>query len=113
MAEIPNGITETEEQEVIDILSSFRIAGTGNENTEDDDSIYMALQKGDFSEYAGTYRALDIFEDGYGGGEPLSDLYLDNDGIITGGGMWYFPEPYLNTVPTEVTKMKMVLISVR
>lgn len=104
MAEIPNGITETEEQEVIDILSSFRIAGTGNENTEDDDSIYMALQKGDFSEYAGTYRALDIFEDGYGGGEPLSDLYLDNDGIITGGGMWYFPEPYLNTVPTEVTK---------
>lgn len=96
--------TEKEEQEVIDILSSFRIAGTGNENTEDDDSIYMALQKGDFSEYAGTYRALDIFEDGYGGGEPLSDLYLDNDGIITGGGMWYSPEPYLNTVPTEVTK---------
>lgn len=96
--------TQSEEQEVIDILSSLRIAGAGNESTEENDSIYIALQKGDFSEYTGIYKPLDVFEDFYGGGEPISDLYLDEDGIITGGGTWFYPEPYLSTAPTKVTK---------
>ncbi len=104
MAEIPNGITETDEQEVIDILSSFRVSEVGSNNIEEDATTYTALQKGDFSEYAGTYRAMGVYEDWYGGGEPISDLFLDKDGIITGGGMTFYPEPYPNIKPVEITK---------
>lgn len=39
-----------------------------------------------------------------GGGEPISDLFLDKNGIITEGGMWFQTNPYSETKPMSVTK---------
>ena len=56
----------------------------------------------DFSDYAGTYRATDWTNDGYGGGQKLDDLHLSDEGIITGGGSYFSPEPYPAKKPLSV-----------
>lgn len=57
---------------------------------------------GDFSEYAGTYKATEWSNDGYGGGQRLDDLQLSDEGIVTGGGAYYSPEPYPCKAPISV-----------
>lgn len=99
MAEIPKEITESDKQEIIDILSSFRVSDNININP-----TYAALRNGDFSEFAGTYKAAGVYEEMYGGGEPISDLILDQNGIVTEGGTWFEPELYPKTAPKLVTK---------
>lgn len=59
---------------------------------------------GDFSEYAGTYKATENDNNNYGGGQPLSDLELHEDGSVSGGGSWYSPEPYPSLKPKSITK---------
>lgn len=56
----------------------------------------------DFSDYAGTYRATDWTNDGYGGGQKLDDLHLSDEGIITGGESYFSPEPYPAKKPLSV-----------
>lgn len=51
---------------------------------------------------AGTYRATDWTNDGYGGGQKLDDLHLSDEGIITGGGSYFSPEPYPAKKPLSV-----------
>ncbi len=67
----------------------------GNEPEDD-------LLNFDFSEYAGTYRATDWSNEGYGGGKRLDDLVLDNDGVVTGGGPSFWPNPYPAKKPISV-----------
>lgn len=67
-----------------------------------DDVSDSAILNGDFSEFAGTYKATEWTNDGYGGGQRLDDLMLDNGGIITGGGAFYSPEPYPRQKPISV-----------
>lgn len=111
IAEAPDGqFTEEEEQEVIAILSSFRVADDGTSAAEEnggaweEDSILTELQEGDFSYFAGTYRPCGVYRDWYGGGEDIADLILREDGVIVGGGFWYYPDPYPETEPIWVTK---------
>lgn len=61
-----------------------------------------AVSDFDFSEFAGTYRATEWTNDGYGGGQRLDDLVLDKDGIVTGGGSYFYPEPYPVKKPISV-----------
>ena len=91
---------------MIDIISSFRVAGSEDVTTEDrsrpdDDLIYEALQNGDFSYFAGTYMPCEIYHDGYGGGNRLPNLILQEDGVITGGLVY---GTYPDTKPISVTR---------
>lgn len=97
--EIPEKITQKEMQEIIDILSSFRVS-----DYEDISQTFSDLRNGNFSEFAGTYKALEIFEEKYGGGGAISDLVLDQNGIVTGGGSWFETNPYPQVAPSLVTK---------
>ena len=69
--------------------------------TPDEDSIYTALQNGDFSCFAGTYERCAMFDDSYGGGERLPNLILQKDGTATGGMVYGL---YLETKPISVTR---------
>lgn len=111
VAELPENITLENEQEVIDILSSFRVARKDASKEEKnlvmtDDPIYNALANGDYSYFAGTYKACDCYKDLYGGGKEIDDLVLQEDGIISGGGLWYSPVLYPDTKPISVTKQE-------
>lgn len=104
--DISEKISSDEEQEVIDIISSFRVAGSEDVTTEDrskpdDDLIYEALQNGDFSYFAGTYMPCEIYHDWYGGGNRLPNLILQEDGVITGGLVY---GTYPDTKPISVTR---------
>lgn len=110
-AEAPNGqFTKEEEKEVIEILSSFRLADdkilTAGENgvTLDEEQIYIALQNGDFSYFAGTYKPCGIYNEWYGGGEDINYLILHENGVASGGGPWYNPDFYIEEEPISVTK---------
>lgn len=100
----------SEEQEVIAILSSFRVADDGTSAAEEDggaseeDSLLAALQSGDFSYFAGTYKPCAIYNDWYGGGEDIADLVLQEDGVIVGGGTSWNPNRYPETEPIMVKK---------
>lgn len=104
----PEELTPDEEQEVIAILSSFRVMDDGTPTAEEDggaseeDSILAALQEGDFSYFAGTYRSHDRYNFGYG--SDIADLILREDGTIVGGGPGFSPNPYPETKPKWVTK---------
>lgn len=56
-----------------------------DECTYAEDKIYEALLNGDYSYFAGTYKACNMFNDTYGGDEGLLNLNLHDDGVITGG----------------------------
>lgn len=68
------------------------------------DAVLFALQQGDFSQFAGTYQAGENDNNGYGGGEPLEPLVLQDNGVITGGGAWYSSDPYPASEPISVEK---------
>lgn len=68
------------------------------------DEMLERLQAGDFSFFAGTYTPDKKFENGYGGGHPLPDLVLDNDGNLT-GKLTSYTNP-VNLKPISVTKNK-------
>lgn len=63
-----------------------------------------AVLNGDFSEFAGSYKATESANDGCGGGKPLADLELHEDGSVSGGGPWYLSEPYPLQKPKSITK---------
>ena len=106
---IPEKLTPQKEQEIVGILSSFRVsdstsnAAAEKESPEGDPSC-TALQNGDFSEFAGTYRPCSIYVDAYGGGGELLDLILYEDGRTADGGPSFDPSPYPQTRPVSVTK---------
>lgn len=95
--------TDEEKEEVLAILASFRVANRQTPAAEED-QIYAALQGGDFSYFAGIYKPCGIYDDWYGGGEPLLNLILQENGIIIGGGMWFDENPYPATEPISVIK---------
>ena len=108
-AEIPESITEEEEQEVIKILSSFRVGDAAAQkeiNVAEDDPIYKALAQGDYSYFAGTYKSYDSYNVNYG--DSISDLVLQGNGIITGGGFsdLNLSNMYPNTKPISVSKQE-------
>lgn len=111
MASSPSdGFTKEEEQEVLAILSSFRLAeGTAEtDNSDAEDDILNELRQGDFSRFAGVYQATENDSDACGGGEPLEPLVLQEDGAITGGApKYYYGEPmYPANEPISVEKME-------
>lgn len=104
MMEAPDGeFSEEEEEEVIDILASFRVVDE-EASAMEENAVYEALQRGDFSHFAGTYKPCDVYNDWYGGGQDISNLILQENGIITGGGSWFHENPYPETKPMSVTK---------
>lgn len=110
-AQLPEAVTEDEERVVVDILSSLRMRNDGVSKQEDsnvtvDDPIYSALVEGDYSYFSGTYKALESYNDAYGGGQDLDNLVLQEDGIIIGGGMWFFPDIYPDIKPMSVLKQE-------
>lgn len=62
-------------------------------------SAYEKLVSGDYSDFAGTYEALEDYHDWYGGGKRLPKLILQEDGIITGGQTY---GSYPDTKPISV-----------
>lgn len=62
------------------------------------------LLNGDFSSLAGSYKATDMSNNNYGGGEPLNDLVLGSDGSITGGNATYTDSFFPTGAPKLVTK---------
>lgn len=107
-AETTETLSPDDEQEVLAILSSFRVSdikstapATDNSTVSSEEVIFSALREGDFSHFAGTYKPCPIYDNMYGGGEPLPNLTLQNNGIITGGQVY---SSYPETEPTEVTK---------
>lgn len=71
---------------------------------EEKAEIIDAVLNGDFSEFAGSYKATERCNDMYGGGQPLANLELHEDGSVSGGGSWYSPEPYASLKPKSITK---------
>ena len=68
------------------------------------DPMLAAMQKGNFSCFAGTYIATSEDNDGYGGGKKLNSLELKKNGALTGGGSYYTENFYPKTVPISVEK---------
>lgn len=78
----------------------------GKELTYSEELTYEALLSGDFSYFAGTYKASDDSNRAYGSGEDLFNLQLDDDGIVTGGGSHYLPDYYSKSKPISVTEQE-------
>ena len=74
---------------------------TENDTSAEDTNNVL---NGDFSEFAGTYKATDNSNNLYGGGLPLRDLELHADGAISGGGTSDNYDMYPNTKPKSITK---------
>lgn len=66
-----------------------------------ENEILADLQSGDFSYFAGTYKAAGIYNDWYGGGEALPDLVLDENGAASESDHDHMM--YAGTPPTSVT----------
>lgn len=98
--------TPEEKKEVIEILSSFREYGWEENDSADVDPLLVALQKGDFSYFAGIYKPCGIYEEDMGGGKPINNLELKENGVVTGGGTWYSTEPYPKEKPIWVIKQE-------
>ncbi|MCM1186849.1 MAG: hypothetical protein NC251_01685 [Lachnoclostridium sp.] len=77
-ARIPKDLTPEEEQEIIAILSSFRVADGENITKEEsmEDSVLAKLQAGDFSDFEGTYKPYE--DNGYG----LVEIRLSRSGVM-------------------------------
>ncbi|MGN0342903.1 MAG: hypothetical protein ACI4DO_08925 [Roseburia sp.] len=75
-----------------------------NIDNEIEDEVLNELIDGDFSRFAGTYKARESDNDAYGGGKPLADLELREDGSVLGGGSWYSPNFYPSSKPISVSK---------
>lgn len=71
---------------------------------EVNDPILVALQKGDFSVFAGGYVATPEANDAAGGGQDLNPLVLKKDGSLSGGGSYYTEDYYPSSKPVSVTK---------
>lgn len=95
-----SNVSATEQSAQTETSSVLEAAETAEEHDPDD------VLNGDFTFFAGTYKARDEDNDGYGGGEALEDLVLHEDGTITGGGASYQPQFYPETAPISVTKQK-------
>lgn len=80
-------LTAQETQEVIQILSSLRINAGAISSVVTADPVLAALQRGDFSEFAGTYKADQEYAQIYDCYAP--DIILNSDGTLSGGGMIY------------------------
>lgn len=63
--------------------------------------LLAAMENGDFSYFAGTYKPCSIYNDWYGGGEDLPNLILNDNGIIIGGLVY---GAYPETEPISVTQ---------
>lgn len=70
--------------------------------SEEEQAILSALS-GDFSYFAGTYAADDMFNNAYGGGAPLNKLTLAANGVIRGGDPYYSKDLYSDTPPISIT----------
>lgn len=71
---------------------------------EDGNAVEIGPVAGDFSEYAGTYRAEATMAETYGVQCP--DLVLHEDGSITGGGFYgYGDHPFPTTPPVSVEEV--------
>lgn len=64
------------------------------DDTEDDIVDDSNEDKFDFSLYAGTYIATDETNQNNGGGKPVEDLILDENGIVSGGTPSYYTGGY-------------------
>ena len=69
-----------------------------------DDEMLVKLLNGDFSDFAGTYKPLDVFHDWYGGGGKIGDLHVDSKGILSGCETYYYERPFPQISPIDVTK---------
>lgn len=68
------------------------------------DPVLAAMQKGDFSYFAGTYIATSGSNDNYGGGKKLNPLELKKDGSVSGGGSYYSSNSFPEATPASVEK---------
>jgi hypothetical protein len=93
MISYDNDVDETEYEDNAEILDDEEIV----EDDSDDDALDF-----DFSEFAGTYKATEFTNDAYGGGQSLDNLVLDKDGIVSGGGAYFHPNPFPVKAPTSV-----------
>lgn len=65
------------------------------EDDAEEDSVDDSNEdKFDFSLYAGTYIATDETGQNYGGGKPIEDLILDENGVVSGGTPSYYTSGY-------------------
>jgi hypothetical protein len=96
--ESTNGVEDNTELEQPPVENNME-SNEAVQTQEDEEKIYTALQKGDFSYFAGTYKPCAVYDDLYGGGEHLPDLFLQENGIITGGLVY---GSYPETKPTTV-----------
>ena len=77
------------------------------QETVDIDSLVRAMKSGDFSYFAGTYKASELSNRSYGGGSPLKDLILYRDGHVTGGNpIWYTGSQLPTNRPVSVEKQQ-------
>lgn len=100
---IPKGteISDKDEKELLAILSSFRIAGAdaAAESGVTEEEMYEMLKRGDYSYFAGTYSPLGQQEyesslNEYSEAPYLSDIILDNHGVITGDSVLVYIKKY-------------------
>lgn len=110
-ASAPGGqFTEEEETEVINILSSFRALDNAfmdeMEEAITEELLNIALNSGDYSYFAGTYEPCGIYNEWYGEGKSIENLVLQENGVITGGGMWYDSSPYPEEEPLFASKQE-------
>ena len=82
-------------------MSSFRIAGAdaAAESGVTEEEMYEMLKRGDYSYFAGTYSPLGQQEyesslNEYSEAPYLSDIILDNHGVITGDSVLVYIEKY-------------------
>lgn len=68
------------------------------------DPMLIAMQKGDFSCFAGTYIATPEANTAVGGGEKLNPLELKKNGSLVGGDSYYMEDFYPKTKPVSVEK---------
>ena len=100
-----DALTEEKTQEVIAILSSFRVkddTDTAAEEQPSAEEILDDLRNGDFSYFAGIYAAFRQFDKAYQGMRSLPDITLEPNGVITGGGTIDMPDYFTGTAPLSV-----------
>lgn len=68
------------------------------------DPMLIAMKKGNFSCFAGTYIATPEAVNSYGGGDDIQPLILNKDGSLSGGGFSYMKNVYPNSKPISVEK---------
>ena len=69
-----------------------------------DDQTINDVLNGDFSAFAGTYKATADSSNCYGGGEPLADLVLYGDGRLSGGSIDFYSGSDKSKKPMQITR---------